>query len=256
MKIRYVRQQVLESLYEQVPANLARYRKSEYFNELLGDRSLTYELDVEFNPQLLEALRKPTSKMDLFDVDNCLTILDALPNLTPSDARDARLWVFLCHTHGLAYSRARWPIDDNDEKAVKNIRNHFFAKDDTRNIERDNALSRLWWMAYLCKRVSSLPLEKALEALLYRTDVRAQIIEHPTLMQNPFVFSSVIRKLRESLDGDKRLFERDVSRLFVQKLDVLGGFKLLDVFPSEQVDAAINQVYEETITEIDNAVFQ
>jgi hypothetical protein len=241
-------------LYEQVQTNLPRYRKAKHFNEILGDHSLTRELDIEFYPEFFEKLRKPDEETSLFEVEveNCQLVFDALPGLTPSDARDARLWVFLCHTYGLAYSRARWPVAENDLRAVKDIRNHFFAKDGTRDIERNNALSRLWWMTHLCKRVTSLPLEKALEALLYKTDVRAQIIEHPTLMQNPRLFAVVIEKLRESFESDEALFDRKTSRSFISKLDTLGGFKLLDIFPENQLNNVINQVYEETLFEAEN----
>lgn len=249
-KLRYIREPVLIELEEKVPENLSRYRQAENFKEFLGDDSLTRELDLEFNPKLLQMLRKPVSKNELFDIENCLIILDALPNLTPFDARDARLWVFLCHAYCLSYARARWPIDDDDEKAVKHIRTHFFVRGDPRSFERNHALARLWWMAHLCTRVPSLSLEEALEVLLYRTDVRAQIIERPTLMQNPFVFSAVIEKLRDSFEGDKQLFERGINHKFMQKLNILGGFKLLDVLSFEQIREIVNQVHEETMSEV------
>lgn len=42
-------------------------------------------------------------------------------------ARDERIWVYLTHTTLLSYARTRWPIPEDNEKAVKHIKSHFFA---------------------------------------------------------------------------------------------------------------------------------
>ena len=75
--------------------------------------------------------------------------------------------------------------------------------------------SRLWWMANLCNRVESLTLNEALTAFLYQTDVRANIIERPTTSQSIPVFSSIVRILYKSFQGDKRLFKRKIFRPFI-----------------------------------------
>src|SRR5262249_2682626 len=87
-------------------------------------------------------------------------------------------------------------------RAGTHVRTHFFAKEH-RQVERDNAGSRLWWMAHLCRRVKGLELRDSLNVLLYRADVRASIIERPTVSQNSNLFSAVIEKLRQSFEGKK-----------------------------------------------------
>ena len=60
--------------------------------------------------------------------------------MTPYLARDARIWCYLTHTYLLEYSRNRWPIPADDEKAVKHIVSHFFTKG-VRGFERDIVIS-------------------------------------------------------------------------------------------------------------------
>ena len=105
-----------------------------------------------------------------------------------------------------------------------------------RQLERDNVGSRLWWMGYLCKRIDDkLPLDKALEVLLYRTDVRANLIERPTTAQSVQVFLGMMTKLKESYGGEKNLFERTNFRRTMAYLNGLGGYKLLDVLGAARI---------------------
>jgi hypothetical protein len=55
--------------------------------------------------------------------------------------------------------------------AVGHVRAHFFAKEQ-RQIERDNAASRLWWMAHLCRRVKELDLSDTLKVTAVRLSER------------------------------------------------------------------------------------
>jgi hypothetical protein len=165
----------------------------------------------------------------------------AFGSLTPYEARDERLWSYYTHTHGLPYSRARWPIPNDDVAAAKHIHQHFFAKD-KRQVERDNALSRLWWMAHLCARVSGLTLEQALAAFLFKTDVRANLIERPTSSQTVSVFSAVITKLHQSLEGDRALFERARFRQLMRGINAVGGYRLLEFLETQEMEALVTQL--------------
>jgi hypothetical protein len=150
------------------------------------------------------------------------------------------LWVYLTHTTLLDYARKRWPIPEDDEEAEKHIRKHFFASD-RRQMERDNAASRLWWMGHLCQRVEGLPLEDALKAFLFRSDVRANIIERPTISQATNVFAVIIERLWESLNGKQALFDRQKFRQLMMEINSIGGFRLLDCLSERDVGAMVDQ---------------
>lgn len=235
----YLKQVALVELREQVPSNLERYRSTETFQELTGDASLYFETDVQIDDSLLKTLLPPDK--NLYDVENALTVFQALQQLTLFDARDERLWTYLCHTICMLYVKKRWPVPQDDEEAIKHVRAHFFASTN-RAIERDNAISRLWWLAYLCSRVRALDINVALEVLLYRTDARAQIIEHPTMSQNADVFSALVEALEKSYMTDQSLFERKTNRRLISEINAIGGYKLLDVLTKEQLRTVVDTV--------------
>ncbi|HLG99799.1 MAG TPA: DUF6339 family protein [Bryobacteraceae bacterium] len=187
-------------------------------------------------------MRKPDDE-GLYEEQNCAISYNALSDLSPYEARDERFWVYLTHTLLLEYARKRWPIPDDDDAAIDHINAHFFAKE-KRQIERDNAASRLWWMARLCQRVPGLALNECLEVLLYRSDVRANIIERPTASQSVEVFSAIMKKLHASYKGEKKLFERKTFRSFMIRINSIGGVKLLDCMGEPQLAGLLSTVIE------------
>ncbi|MDZ7737338.1 MAG: DUF6339 family protein [Gammaproteobacteria bacterium] len=219
-------------LFNNVNDNLNKYRHGD-FDYILDDTSCSFESNVEFNDSALSVFRMPDNTAS-YDIENIQTILKSIKNMTPFLAADERLWTYLSHTYFLEYGRTRWPIPDDDEQAIKHIRTHFFA-DTQRKLERDNLVSRLWWVGYLCSRVSNMNLAHAIEVLLYRTDVRSSIIERPTTAQNVSVFTALVHMLSDSYISDKQLFERKLFRPFMQKINGLGGYMLLDAMDHKSV---------------------
>lgn len=239
MKARYLKLSELERLRERVSENLASYR-SGAFGHLAADVSLTFEGSCEIDEAALATVKLPEADND-HEALNSQICYNAMSSLAPYEARDERLWTFLTHTYLLEYARARWPIPEDDEKAVAHIKKHFFARD-ARGVERDNAASRLWWMAHLCHRVNGLPMDRCLEILLFRSDVRANIIERPTISQNPQIFSALIKALAKSYDGDRKLFERSAFRQLIIRLNSIGGIRLLDAMSEAQIEATLEEI--------------
>ena len=243
-KARFLRYATLEELRTLIPANLASYRQGD-FKHVATDSAWWFEHDVEVDESKLGALLLPTGQ-DLHEPENCELVYVALGKLTPYEARDERLWTYLTHTKLLNYTRSRWPIPADDEEAVAHIRKHFFARD-KRQVERDNSGSRLWWMAHLCARVQSIDLGQALEAFLFRSDVRANIIERPTSSQSTHVFGAILNRLVKSYAADKQLFERNIFRQFMREINSVGGFKLLDCMTEQQIDRMLDEIFMEKL---------
>ncbi len=99
-------------------------------------------------------------------------------------------------------------------------------------------------MAFLCQRIPGLSMQAALQVLLHRSDVRANIIERPTASQSIVVFSGIIKKLHASYTGQKKLFERAVFRPFMVRINSIGGVKLLDCMSEQQITELIGRVVE------------
>lgn len=242
MKARYLKRATLEELRQAVPDSLGVYRSGS-FSHLEADPSKYFQVNFHVDEPKIVAFEVPDQQGQLFEEYNCLTCYEALPDLSPYEARDERLWTYLTHTSLLEYTRKRWPIPDDDAAAISHVRQHFFGKD-KRAIERDNAASRLWWMAFLCQRVPQLSTTEALQVLLYRSDVRANIIERPTASQSIVVFSAILKKLHASYIGQKKLFERAIFRPFMIRINSIGGVKLLDCMSEEQMRELIDRVVD------------
>jgi hypothetical protein len=237
--VRYLRHSALEKLRGAVPENLAAYRGGD-FNYLLIDNSLFFEGKADIDTEHLSRLSGPVVG-ELRDAENCQACFISMSELSPYEARDERLWAYLTHTYMLEYARKRWPIPEDPVAAVGHVHAHFFAKEQ-RQIERGNAASRLWWMAHLCGRVKGLDLSDSLKVFLYRTDVRASIIERPTISQNRNLFTAIVRRLRDSYEGQKRLFERATFRRLMQEVNSVGGVQLLDAMTETQIGEIIDNI--------------
>ncbi len=241
MIIKFIKENIAKELSEKIQDNLELYRSGDFeFLETDPTASFYSKEKIEIN---LESLAKVSceNESDYREPENCKALYQALP-INPYLARDHRLWIYLTHTHLLDYTRKRWPVPQDTEKAIKHIKAHFFVSGN-RGLERNNSASRLWWMAHLCDRVQGISFEESLRSFLYKSDVRANIVERPTTSQSISIFSAIIIKLNESLKGDKSLFERTRFREFMKELNLQGGVRLLDVLDAQ----AINEIIEECI---------
>lgn len=251
MKARLLKKQFISALYADVQKNLKTYREGN-FDYLLNDMTAFVEIDLEVDEVAFAAV-KVDSENRFYDNDNCLQIFNAYARLTPYLARDERLWVYLTHTYFLSYARERWPIPADDLDAVDHIRIHFFGINGRRGIERDNAISRLWWIAYLCSKATEFSLEYALELFLYRSDVRANILERPTTSQSTEVLNALFKQLDKSYRSDRRVFERSVFRPIMENLNLVGGYKLLSSLDDSHIETEIEKCLIIPATESEEA---
>lgn len=244
MKARFLRYESVEDLRSRIRDNLALYRGGD-FQFLAVDTARFFELSVEIDENAWNSLLPPSGAV-LYEPENCVVLYTSMSAISPSEARDERLWTYLTHTYLLEYSRSRWPIPADDDAAAAHVQTHFFSRD-KRQIERDNAASRLWWMAHLCSRVAALPLEDALKVVLFRADLRASILERPTTSQVGNLFSAIVEKLHASFEGKKALLQRSKYRRFMREINAVGGFKLLDCLSREQLAPILASILVEKL---------
>jgi Family of unknown function (DUF6339) len=230
----------VKGLFQAVPDNLNVYRNGT-FEYLLSDPSAFINSSCQFDNE--QAKNITCTEDDSNEVACCLGLSKALVGVTAYLARDERLWTRLSHIELIQYGRVRWPIPSDDEKAIAHIRKHFFGAG-ARGIERDNLVSRLWWMTEICSKVVNLSLEDALTAFLYQSDVRANIVERPTTSQNPIILSAVVNKLHDSYLKDKSLYERTKFRSVMKKLNIEGGTRLLEALDAEDIKRVVDKVSE------------
>jgi hypothetical protein len=238
MKTNFFKAQYVRELLSNISENLDLYRTGS-FELLAGDPDNYFETELEVDEQKLSLI--DCDKLNKREVENCVLMYKAMGGISNYLARDERLWTYLTHSVLLKYARNRWPIPEDDEKAVKHIKSHFFCIGASRGIERDNASSRLWWMASLCHRANGLSFTESLTCLLLESDVRANIVERPTTSQNINIFSAILKKLNESYKTDKKLFERVKFRNVMKWLNLSGGIKLLGALPEGRIISILDE---------------
>lgn len=238
-KLRYLRQSHLSELRKSILTNLPRYRSGD-FDDVFAGEEYSREIEGDFSLKDLSKLKHPKDGK-LFDAVNSELVYVALESLTPHQATEERLWAHQCHFECLDYVRTRWKIPDDDEAAVGHINTHFFASN-SRGVERDNGISRLWWMGLIASRAKGFELREALDVLMFRTDVRANIIERPTTSSSVNVLSALLRALKTSLDGKKLLHERKHLRELMKEINSVGGVRLLETLDGKALDQMMNTI--------------
>ena len=230
MSIKFFKDQTLQELLENIGNNLDCYRNGD-FSDLITPESCHQSSELSFDHEILRSIGGGLEN----DAENCIKMFDALEGLTPKLAREKRLWCYLTHTDLLEYTRERWPIPDDDDEAITKIQNHFFIKT-SRNYERDNAASRLWWSAFICKRAPTIDTKKALEAMLFKPDARGQLLDRTTTAVSTDLFEAILEKMIASFEGDQEFLKKRhaVNRPFMVEVNALGGYNLLNALSLEQ----------------------
>ena len=204
----------------------------------------------DFSASFFPDLKKTNNAAD--DYDNAILLWNNL-KITPRLAREARLWSYLSHTHGLEYCRARYPLNKGHENDLKNIRAHFLVTNELRGIDRDNALSRLWVSAFIASKVRDLSFEVALEVLLHQTDFREQLIGHPTIMRSFRTLNVVMCHAKKILidEDNKQFFQRrdhkGQYKTWFHLLDLEGGRVLLDAISEKDLKKLVANLAEEAL---------
>ena len=241
-KMILLKSECTENLRQSIQSNLERYRMGN-FSGLLD----TITIDIEFDYSALCGIVLPDGD-DTKDIENCELVSTVTKHITPSTARDERLWAHLCHGPMLEYTRKRWPIPANDDKAVASIKSHFFAGD-KRNLEARNAVSRLYWLALIASRVTDLPIKEVLSLILYRQDVRQNVIERPTVLQAESILIAVIANLKASKAGNEKLYERSNFRKLQGRLNEYCGHIFVESLPKETVKTIVDEMVADILTD-------
>lgn len=235
-KLLCVSQSVLSSLSEKIELNTHRYINGDFF-ELEKENGWRTELDsVDINYDALTELNKTDINSE-GDLKNSLKIFSALKNLSPAMAREERIWVRLTHIECLDYSRARWGFKGEGEDLTKYIHKHFFARTRTQ-IRDDNAISRLWWNAWIASNAFPEDPKWALEKLLFTADIRSNIVERPAIaMSRP-----VMAQIFIFLEKESWLTEKEKNfRSFMKVLNRDGGGLLFDAMDSKSIAALLRR---------------
>jgi hypothetical protein len=230
-KLKFVSAAVLDQLLDDIPANLARYSEGN-FDELAAENGWAIEAaSVEVDMDALGELIKGATSPEV-EVANSMLVHSALRGMTPSLAREERIWVRLTHVECLDYSRSRWLEGKPNNAIEKLVSEHFFGGTLTA-IRDDNALARLWWNAHIASIGSPEDPEKALKLILKSADIRSNFVERPRTVSRPVLARALVR----IMDSDPWVTSTEASfREFMKVMNRDGGGILFEVHDDTAVD--------------------
>lgn len=232
MRLKYLSNASVDALRDNVRANLDRYRSGD-FNDMMatGDWSIELNLDVDLAPL---ASLDPSNKSDA-EIANSRLVWKALSGLTPTLACEEGIWTRLTHVECLEFSRARWlDVAQDDETVIRDVEKHFFASGLLARRD-DNALSRLWWNAYIANLAIPGPGLEALDMILKRADFRLNLVERSLTASRPALAAGIVRTIKRK---EEWMTARETNfREFMKTLNRLGGGLVFESMPEADVDA-------------------
>lgn len=254
MQLKIFKRNLVHTLYQTIENNLSIYESGD-FSELLADYpSEVKEIpDVFFDETMFGNMVTESGGQN--DAKNAFIILNGLVNFNPYLATDERVWVALCHTEGKDFVRKRWikPYMTK-EKKIASIKQHFFAKGN-RSFERQNALSSIWWWAYIATRHDPSDKAQAIETLCRLTDVRSQIFDRTSISRGGNTFAGLLkcieRKFKE--EPDNTFFTRKKNsgnkpglyKEWFSKINRWGGRKFTESFSSDELSTIFYDLMDE-----------
>jgi hypothetical protein len=180
----------------------------------------------------------------LKDAENCKRILNILPELSPAEATDERIWVTLSVLHFRDYALARWPFEQQSRtNTPTHIKNHWFANG-IRSRMRDNAISRLWWMGHIAAKIPGSSMDEVFEILFFNSDYRSSLLERNSSANSVNVTASILAITKEAYDADVP-YQRSSFREFMKQVDVLGGRTMLAAMSTDDLTVLLKPIYRQ-----------
>lgn len=242
-RILYVDSATADDLYEKVEQNLSRYTETG-FTDLAEAGGWSNSLSTVGNLSLLETLDPAGSPAA--EAENSLIVWRALRNLTPSLACENRIWIRLCHIECIEYARERWLKGVSADSLVDSIQLHFFANTQTKWRD-DNAISRLWWNAYIAPSLCEDDMVRALNLFLKRADIRSNFIERSWITSRKQLSRGILR-LMENVPW---VTSKEINfREFMKKVNQYGGRYVFEVMPDREIDRFLSECANAAQTEV------
>ena len=237
-KLLYVGQNVADDLADNIAGNLERYGQGDFLDlEAKGDWRIPLSFDADISA--LSELKQGRSPED--EIENSLLVGRSLGRLSPTLARENRLWLRLSHIECLEYSRQRWlPLDGDDEKFADKVKTHFFAPTLT-GCRDDHAISRLWWNHHIAKQIMPEDPARALKVILARADIRLNFLERPGLAARPSLGRGIVYALERNVE---LLKQQDPFRKFMKILNLRGAGIAFEVWSDDAIDRFMDRCLE------------
>lgn len=245
-----------QSLYKQRFIDQIRKEVEDFKSLDLYDRNKSpFSKDMVFK---LIGIEKPEGlcKKMCEDVKNefkCAILLyEAYKNLTPLQATDERLWIYLAHVDLYEYMVKRWPLTDaysrkksegkevsDDEMKSSFILNHWFGTDGYMR----QGISSLWWSVFVSLDMERENPYELTEYLFKRYDFRTRRFASSVFARNKEGMIGLLQSMKESSIYEHSFESR--ANFAIMYFNRLGGTRQLSALNRDFFIAEMKRIEPE-----------
>jgi hypothetical protein len=237
MNLRFISNHALAELRSKIDANQAHYLAGQAGNILVSFDAAAAILESRIIADAPPKLEMPGDD-GLHDAENVRRVFQWLNHLTPVQASDPRLWVYLTHGPYANYTAARWPIDAGMNVGDR-IRDRYFLEGEGLASLVRNSVARLWWFGYLTRDSKQADPFELADVLLSLQDIQVAFLER-AIGRSPCILHGALR-LWKKLVAERGNVPKQgtVVQKWAKLIRLHGGVVLLDALPEQQLQNVI-----------------
>ena len=257
MPLTIFRESFVTALQTSVVDNIGKYQKDDVWAlNLETEKKRDLPTPLNMREAINLTVPKDDERRGSEDAPNAIRLHQALPKLTPLQARDPRLWTRLTHVEIWPYMRKRWAVERwqprGADKVISGVKSRYFvAQSQSRALLRNGA-ARLWWTAEISHDPArDNPYE--LTPILFATlDITQTLLERNMGRSRDIVatFLEFIKANEKELtqEGDKSRYR---VRSLAKSLNLTGGVCLLDSLSRNAVRDLLNQEFDRLMSKLE-----
>lgn len=172
------------------------------------------------------------------DAENTRRVFQWLHHLTPVQASDPRLWIYLTHGPYADYTAARWQIT-TDTNVADRIRDRYFLEGEGLASLVRNSVARLWWFGYLTRDAAQPDPFELTDVLLSLQDIQVAFLER-AIGRSPRILRGALRLWKKLVVERGNIPKQGpVVQKWAKLIRLHGGVVLLDALPEQQLQNII-----------------
>jgi hypothetical protein len=172
-----------------------------------------------------------------FDFENSQLLFQALRFLTPAEADDQRLWVYLSNCHFYDYTITRWLT----AKSTKDVfSRRLLYEGNGRGARTRNSISRLWWTAYLTLDTSSGTDDWSLTKAIFEVqDLQVGLLE-----RNMGSYPNILKGFLRFYIENRPSFNSTIIQQMLKELNNIGGVYNLPSLDEAKIQMLLKALFE------------
>lgn len=231
MKLKFLTTKGEEYLYKNIGKNLEYYEGLKTENDIISHAKKEIR-EVEKNISDCTLTSDMGKRKE--DLIASIRLFNSYNSLTPLQASDSRFWAFQCHFEHYDYVNSRWKVDRFKKDPIGTVKSRYFIRN-RRDLSR-NALSRLWWAAFLTvdRKNENDPYWRT-RVLFKNQDMYAQLMER-SISNSKVLLNNILEAVHMMDEKYPDLIGKVETQKLVKYISLSGGRKLLDFLTKKEID--------------------